>query len=58
MTRGCRTDEVVPVVLKGVRSACDILWRTMVKSATGVTYAHGYGRPEGISVQVNLLLIL
>jgi hypothetical protein len=38
---GRRTGEVVLVVFKGVRSACDILCRTMVQSAAGVTHSTG-----------------
>jgi len=53
MARGRRTGEVVLVVLKGVRSACNMLWRTIVKAATGITQANWARRRTGISVRVN-----
>jgi DNA-binding transcriptional ArsR family regulator len=52
MARGRRTGEGVLVVLKGVRSACNILWRTIVKKRLQESLTRtGRGRHTGISVQ-------
>jgi DNA-binding transcriptional ArsR family regulator len=58
MARGRRTDEVVLVVLKGVRSACDICGERSSKALQESLTRTGHARLTGISVQVNPLLIL